>query len=300
MLKSAGLFIGVDVEKIKFKKPAISVNEQISLLKSRGLSILDENLAFKILSNITYYRLSAYMKFYQHDEKFVAGTTFDDVINLYNFDNELKTLIFENIRLVEIALRTKICLHMCTNYGSHWFYDKNNFKSEKDYLKTLEILENEKGLKKDTFIKYYFQKYSEPDLPPFWMIVEVLSMGDLSKILSGLNFKDLKQIARDLTPNHYTAPVLTNWIHVLATIRNICAHHSRLWNRTLKIKFSEPQKIKKWQEMQIKSDDISAICFVLSILLEQHPYNDFENQLKILCNKYHPIQINQLKAMFSD
>lgn len=294
MLKSAGLFIGVDVEKIKFKKPAISVSEQISLLKSRGLQILDEEFAFRILSNITYYRLSAYMKFYQHNEQFKVRTTFDDIVNLYNFDNELKTLIFENIRLVEITLRTKICLHMCTNYGSHWFYDKNNFKSEKDYLKTLEILENEKGLKKDTFIKYYFQKYSEPDLPPFWMIAEVLSMGDLSKILSGLNFKDLKQIARDLTPNYYTAPVLANWIHVLATIRNICAHHSRLWNRTLKIKFSEPQKIKKWQEMQIKSDNLSAICFVLSILLEQHPYNDFEKQLKILLNKYHYVQLNQI------
>jgi abortive infection bacteriophage resistance protein len=298
MLKSAGLFIGVDVKKIKFKKPAISVNEQISLLKSRGLNILDEDLAFKILSNITYYRLSAYMKFYQHNEKFITGTMFDDIVDLYNFDNELKTLIFENIRLVEIALRTKICLHMCTNYGSHWFYDKNNFKSEKDYLKTLEILENEKGLKKDTFIKYYFQKYSEPDLPPFWMIAEVLSMGDLSKILSGLNFKDLKQIARDLTPNYYTAPVLTNWIHVLATIRNICAHHSRLWNRTLKIKFSEPQKIKKWREMQIKNDNLSAICFVLLILLEQHPYNDFENQLKGLLKRYSTIKIKGFNERF--
>ena len=137
MLKSAGLFIGVDVKKIKFKKPAISVNEQISLLKSRGLNILDEDLAFKILSNITYYRLSAYMKFYQHNEKFITGTMFDDIVDLYNFDNELKTLIFENIRLVEIALRTKICLHMCTNYGSHWFYDKNNFKSEKENFRNL-------------------------------------------------------------------------------------------------------------------------------------------------------------------
>lgn len=230
------------MEKVKFNKPALNVDKQIELLKSRGLIIDNIDFAKEILSNITYYRLSSYMKFFQKEDIFNTGTTFQDIIDLYNFDKDLKSIIFESIRIIEISLRTKICLHMCSNYGSHWFYDINNYKSQKDYEKTLEILKNERGLKKDTFIKYYYEKYSEPDLPPFWMISEVLSMGDLSKILSGLNFKDVKQIANSLIPDYYTSPVLTNWIHVLATIRNICAHHSRLWNRQLKIKFSEPQK----------------------------------------------------------
>lgn len=234
------------------------------------------------------------MKYFQINDVFKTNTTFEDVINLYNFDKDLKSIIFENIRIIEISLRTKICLHMCSNYGSHWFYDINNYKSQKDYEKTLEILENERGLKKDTFIKYYYEKYSEPDLPPFWMISEVLSMGDLSKILNGLNFKDVKQIANSLTPDYFTSPVLTNWIHVLATIRNICAHHSRLWNRQLKIKFAIPQRIPQWLENRVGNDNVYAVCFVIALLIKHHPYNNFEQQLKQLFIKYKNMDITKM------
>ena len=256
------------MEKIKYNKPALNVSKQIELLKSRRLIINDEIFATNILSNITYYRLSGYMKYFQDGDIFKPNTTFEDIVYLYNFDKELKSLIFENIRLIEISIRTKICLHMCTNYGSHWFYDKNCYKSEQDYHKTLEILENEKGLKKDTFIKYYSEKYSEPELPPFWMLSEVLSMGDLSKILNGINFRDVKAIARNISSKYYVAPVITNWIHVLVTVRNICAHHSRLWNRELKIKFAEPQKIPEWKNNNVPNDRLFGICFVMKLLLE--------------------------------
>lgn len=296
MLKSAGLSYiwGKSLEKIKYNKPALSVEKQIELLKSRGLIINDEDYATSILSNITYYRLSAYMKFFQKQDLFKPETTFEDIVYLYNFDKELKSLIFENIRLVEISLRTKICLHMCTNYGSHWFYDKTCYKTEDDYKKTLEILENEKGLKKDTFIKYYSKKYSEPELPPFWMMTEVLSMGDLSKILSRINFKDVKAIAKSITAEYYITPVLTNWTHVLATVRNICAHHSRLWNRELKIKFAEPQKISEWKKKNIVNDKVSGICFVISLLLKNHPCSNFDYELKELFDKYNKIDFSKM------
>ena len=279
---------------MKYNKPALSVKEQIELLKSRGLIINDEKYATDILNNITYYRLSAYMKYFQESDIFKSNTKFEDIIYLYNFDKELKSLIFENIRLVEISLRTKICLHMCSNYGSHWFYNVNCYKTEKEYRKILEVLENEKGVQKDTFIKYYSEKYSEPKLPPFWMLTEVLSMGDLSKILNGINFKDIKEIAKSITTKYYIVPVLTNWVHVLATVRNICAHHSRLWNRELRIKFSEPQKISEWNEQNIVNDKVCGICFVLKLLLENHPCSNFEQELKELFNKYDRIDFSKM------
>lgn len=144
MLKSAGLFIYEgSVKKVKFDKPALDVDKQIELLKSRGLIINNIDFAKNILSNITYYRLSAYMKYFQVDDTFKRNVTFEDIVDLYNFDKDLKSVIFENIRIIEISLRAKICLHMCSNYGAHWFYDINNYKSRWDYEKTLEILENE-------------------------------------------------------------------------------------------------------------------------------------------------------------
>ena len=126
------------------------------------------------------------------------------------------------------------------------------------------------------------------------MISEVLSMGDLSKILNGLNFKDLKEISKDLAPDYFVYPVLANWVHVLATVRNICAHHSRLWNRELKIKFSEPQKIDEWYSKEIKNNKVSAVCFVILVLLKNHPYNDFEKRLQELLLKYSSVDIKQM------
>ena len=90
------------MEKIRFNKPAICVKGQIELLKSRGLIIADENFAENILSNITYYRLSAYMKYFQVNDNFSKNTTFEDIVNLYNFDKELKLLVFDYIRLLEV------------------------------------------------------------------------------------------------------------------------------------------------------------------------------------------------------
>lgn len=132
------------MEKIIYNKPAIDVDKQIELLKSRNLIISNINYAKTILSNITYYRLSSYMKFFQKDDKFYENVNFEDITYLYNFDKDLKSLIFENIRILEIALRAKICLHMCTNYGSHWFYNANNFKNDEYYTQTLNIFKNEK------------------------------------------------------------------------------------------------------------------------------------------------------------
>lgn len=282
------------MKKIRYNKPALNVDEQINLLQKRGLIIQDIDYAKNILNNITYYRLSSYMKFFQTKDVYKKETTFEDIINLYNFDKDLKSIIFENIRIIEISLRTKICLHMCSNYGSHWFYDIDNYKSQPDYKKTLEILQTEKELKKDTFIKYYLAKYSKPNLPPFWMMTEVLSMGDLSKILNSLKYKDIKQIANNFNTGYYISPVLTNWIHVLATIRNICAHHSRLWNRQLRIKLTKPQKIPEWYANNIKPDNIFAVCFVIALLMKNNPYNNFEHQLTNLFHKYKNIDYNQM------
>lgn len=284
------------MQKIIYNKPALNVDEQIELLKSRGLIINNAEFAKQILSNITYYRLSCYMKYFQIDkDEYTKNVKFEDIVELYNFDEELRDLIFKYIKIIEISIRAKISLHMCSNYGSHWFFDENNFKTVRHYNKTLEILENEKGLQKDTFIKYYFKKYCEPKLPPFWEMSEVLSMGDLSKILSSLNFKDIKQISKSISPNYFIAPVLTNWIHAIAAVRNICAHHSRLWNRQLKIQFSKPNKIAKWDENNIKHNKVNAVCFVISLLLENHPYNNFDVELKELFEKYKNIDKSKMR-----
>lgn len=124
---------------------------------------------------------------------------------------------------------------------------------------------------------------------------EVLSMGDLSKMLNGINFKDVKIIAKSIALKYYIALVLTNQIYVLATVRNICAHHSRLWNRQLKIKFAEPQKISEWKNQNIVNNKLCAVCFVLALLLENHPCSDFKTELKNLSDCYNKVDLANMR-----
>jgi abortive infection bacteriophage resistance protein len=85
----------------------------------------------------------------------------------------------------------------------------------------------------EAFIEHYYTKYGIPHLPPFWMVAEILTLGALSLLYSGIGDPALKaQIAQ---PFGVTAKVLGSWMHSLSHLRNICAHHGRLWNRTFSI-----------------------------------------------------------------
>ena len=120
---------------VRYTKPALTFEEQIALLKSRGLVIDDEQRATRHLSNVSYYRMSAYMLSFKKldaDEivldEFEEGTTWDNVYDLYKFDRKLRLLIFDAIERIEIALRTQVIYQLSHKYGSHWQNKKNIFK----------------------------------------------------------------------------------------------------------------------------------------------------------------------------
>ena len=118
----------------RYTKPALTFEEQIALLKSRGLVIDDEQRAIRHLSNVSYYRMSAYMLYFKKLDaagnvldEFEEGTTWDNVYDLYKFDRKLRLLIFDAIERIEIALRTQVIYQLSHMYGSHWQNKKNIF-----------------------------------------------------------------------------------------------------------------------------------------------------------------------------
>jgi len=112
---------------MQFTKPPLSINDQVNLLRQRGLQIPDVSKAIHQLSNINFYRLKVYSYPFQDTSHsnftFVSGTTFDQILDLYHFDESLRTLVFEALRKIEIALRTQITVHFALTYGSHWYQD---------------------------------------------------------------------------------------------------------------------------------------------------------------------------------
>lgn len=247
---------------MKYNKRPIDTAEQIRKLQGRHLIVSDETTASEYLHNISYYRLRAYTYPFQNnsegsDHKFLhTDISFQDIIDLYCFDRRLRSLLFNAIEKIEVALRTRIALIYSVDEGSgHWFlnhklYDKHDkfialTRNEKIEDKVvLGDLMKEVKRSNEEFILHYFGKYGEPEFPHAWMTLEVVSMGTLSKLFHALadTNKSSKTIAHSF--GLYKVQILKNWMHALSSLRNVCAHHSRLWNRRFTISLSFPHKTK--------------------------------------------------------
>ena len=126
---------------------------------SRNLKVNDFDSAVAILKRVGYYHLSSYMRLFQTGDNhiFNDGVEFADLINLFNFDSELRHITFKAIEKIEIAYRVAISNIMCKKYGSHWFTNKETFKTqidtntnqEIDYVQICEDIINKEIKKKD-------------------------------------------------------------------------------------------------------------------------------------------------------
>ena len=216
---------------------SLTFRQQLELLESRGLGVLDKAKAENYLSNISYYRLSAYMLPLKVSgtEEFRPGTAFEDVLELYLFDREFRLLIFDVVEKLEIAFRTQLSYQHSLAHGPYWFEDRSNFRDADYWRQHLESIDAEVGRAKEVFKDHFFGKYDEHERMPIWMTSEVLSLGLLSKIYRNLSLSPEKRaVARHFGISH--PPVLESWLQSMSYIRNVCAHHSRLWNRILTIR----------------------------------------------------------------
>lgn len=285
----------------KFEKKSLTVEEQLNLLIERNLEVDNYKSAINILKRIGYYHLSSYMRLFQEGENhiFKNNVNFADLICLFNFDSELRHITFKSIEKVEVAYRVAISNVMCKKYGSHWFTNKETFKTkidadtkqEIDYVKICKEIIYKEIKKKDdeyaeTFIANYYKKYNEPELPPFWMVVETFTIGSLNKLYQNINPKDKKEIIEYLGFNTDAKFIrFSNWLYALSVIRNICAHHSRLFNRIFRISPSMHDKIQEFKGVDNnKFYYISMIInYYLQTILKD---NSFETDLQSLFNKY--------------
>jgi abortive infection bacteriophage resistance protein len=220
--------------KRPFDKPVTTYTQQVALLQKRGMSIGDVAKAELCLQHINYYRLSAYWLPFQvnaTNHEFKLGTCFDDVLNSYNFDRELRLLVLDSIERIEVSVRSQWAYQVGYLHGSHAHLDCQLFDRHQ-WQKNLNDLTKEVNRSKEIFIEHLRNTYSE-ELPPVWAVCEVMSLGLLSRWYSSLK----PQQTRKAIANAYglSDVVLKSWLQNLNLVRNICAHHSRLWNRKLTV-----------------------------------------------------------------
>lgn len=198
----------------------------------------DQALMERWLETVGYYRLSAYWLPYElpamsgqtRSKAFPAGMHFSDIVDIYVFDRKLRLLVMEAIDRFEIAVRARWTNRLAVAHGSHAHMDATNFldgfEHARMFAKVVQVTANSS----EVFIEHYRQKYTDPFLPPLWQITELMTLGEISMWVKATKDNRIKDaVARDLgLPNKET---LEGTLQLLAYVRNICAHHSRLWNR---------------------------------------------------------------------
>ena len=229
------------MNKVSYAKTALSYAEQLQQLKNRGLIIEDEPKAMHLLEVISYYRLSGYwypLLADKQNHRFKPSATFETAFKMYKFDRELRLLVLCELEKVEVAVRSKMIYVLSHGLGPFWYIASSNFSNPIKHADTLSKIGIEYSRSDEEFVKAYKNKYTEP-MPPSWMMLEVASFGTLSNMYSNLKpIRDKRNIAE-----HFglSDRVLSSWLHSIVYLRNICAHHARLWNREMQIQPTIPR-----------------------------------------------------------
>ncbi len=231
----------------QFDKAAYTLEQHLSLLRQRGLEIPDEARARHYLANIGYYRLSAYTRAcYQpglDEHRFLPGTDFEVVLNLYIFDRELRLLLLDAIERIEVALRAQLANTLAEHHGPHGYLDPALFDTRYRHDWLIDKLNREAQSRQvETFLAHYRRKYTAaPPQPPIWMAVELLSFKEVSTLFANLRHPQDRQ--RIETHFGWKFPLLRSWFRSLSDLRNLCAHHARVWNREFGSRPEMPRKV---------------------------------------------------------
>lgn len=244
-----------------YNRPPISVQEQIAHLQAKGLLVLDVDAAVAHLDAKGYYRLKAYLlPFRDVNAGFHPGTTFDQAVDLYEFDEKLRLLVFKQIQSIEIAIRTRFNEIICSKTGnSFWYLDSSLFSvNTASYENTINKLKGSFLDSQETFACHFREKYyndycsSYSIMPPSWMAIELMTFGNLLNLLNSVSQDTILKYKLDRWAKKKVGPdkfkKLTNWMHCIRDVRNHCAHHNRLFNRN----FPAPDGIKRHLDPKIR------------------------------------------------
>lgn len=226
---------------INYPKHILSLEDQYNSYVDGGLIISDKQVVMNALESIGYYRLRGYsFHLYNNSSKqYLAGTSFEQILNLYYFDKALSSLILSFTSQIEIALRVRFSEALLSTGDSTAYLDPTYFNDKPDFWRNLSTISSEITRSGDAFIHHNYKKHD--GIIPIWAAVEIMSFGTLSKCIKNLipshhAYKKLAAYYKYLSAkrNVVTPSInnLSSWIHSVTVLRNACAHNARIYNRS--------------------------------------------------------------------
>lgn len=264
-----------------FTKLALSPAALLAHLQGRGLIIPDAVRALQALEHVGYYRLLIYMRPLQQlgpPKTFTPGASFDDVLSLYEFDRELRLLCLDGIERIEVALRAAIVSQVAVPHGPHFYLDHRLFEKPEHFIDFFQAAAKARYLG----IQHYRGNYDDPPLAPIWTIMEALTYGQLSHLFSWLRLPQRRQVSRRFG---FDESILLSWFRSLNVLRNMCAHHNRLWNFHMLV--DRPKAAKSLKAEFVSTEWFYARAVVLSSLLDASGHGaNWRRRLIALVDRY--------------
>lgn len=229
----------------QYPKQILTIAQQVQSYIDAGMVITSREDVEKALKSVGFYRLRGY-SFQLYDnatKKYISGTKFEDILKLYQFDQELSVLTFSMISKIEVALRVRLVEALLIHGEPLVLQDSSIFKEKKLYWQNMSTVASEIARSNDVFIKHNFDNHDGE--VPVWAAVEVLSFGTLSKIIKNLktgtgssysilaaNYQYKSKKGNLVNPSQ---KMLASWIQGVSVLRNMCAHNSRILHTTPEI-----------------------------------------------------------------
>lgn len=286
-------------------KHYMTIDEQVNFLKNeKKLKFKSEKLAKRVLQEVGYYKLiNAYKIPFIINNQYLDNVYFEDIYNLYKFDTELKTIVFEAATNIEINFKSLLSEVISSQYGikEKIYLKKENFAPDTGKADEYTFAQMKKHIKDSIkkqvdnmqpAVKWYNDNYK---YFPFWVVVNILTIGSVSRIYGKLKDSDKITVAKNYKlPYDY----LGSYIRHINLVRNICAHNDVLYR--YKSINSIPQKIKNVKDIYEKlgilknpktgryfkgSNDFLATIIIFKLLLSKENFNLFYTKFKGLLSK---------------
>ena len=230
-------------------KQHLSREAQLELLKARGLVVSDDDRALLTIERLGYYRLSGYFYPLRRTrpvgepgrlDDFVGGASIELVESLAEFDKGLRLLALDAIEAIEIAVRVAVAhrlgrlnaeAHLTESLLDRGFTlpDPRGLHGTSKHQQWIERFEEACTKSREDFCKHHKANYGGK--MPIWVAIELWDFGSLSRFFEGMQRRDQQAIAGAF--GSIDGAILTNWLRSLSFVRNVSAHHARLWNRTM-------------------------------------------------------------------
>lgn len=312
----------------EYAKPWLSVDEQIDRLARHGVEIEDRGRAASILQAVGYYRFTGYLYPFRESEPYVddegrarirvlsdyrAGTTLRHAEDIIDFDRRLRMLVMDGVERIEVAVRMRIGYVL--GRKSPFAYEDSAcfteaFTAESTdardpapsrHVRWLQRVNGRKASSDEQFVEHFREKYD--DRMPVWALTEILELGHLSVLYRGMHQQDTEEIA--LAFGVPTKKLMASWLASLNYVRNVAAHHSRLYNRKLQNAPSRP-KVGQVPVLDHLRDEstakgvfgtYNALAVIAHLLPSIDPGTDWAKQLAALLREFptsHALTIDSL------